>query len=237
MRIWVVIPAYNEGQTLKILLQELKAKGLSTLVIDDGSEDNTYAIAKGEASEVIKNDTNLGKGTALNRGIEYLLKNVDFDYIITMDADSQHSPLDIDKFLIEANKGEYFVVGNRMDNPWGMPKIRVITNKFMSWFLSKVARQKIPDTQCGFRLIKREVFEGIIIKTNKFEIESEILIKASRSGFPIKSIPIKSIYFKGQKSKISPFVDTLRFIRFIFYLEREDRQRERQAEAGYSKLR
>lgn len=230
MKIWVVIPAYNEGsnakgkavsqESLSALLNELKKKNLLTLVIDDGSSDNTFDIVRASADKVIKNSENLGKGMALKKAIDYLLANDDFDYIITMDADGQHSPSDIDSFLNEAKSGASFVVGDRMGNPDGMPKIRVLTNKVMSAFISKIARQTIPDTQCGFRLIKRQVLKEITIKTNKFEIESEILIKASRGGFLIKSIPIKSIYFKNQRSKISPFIDTVRFIRFIWGLNK-----------------
>ncbi|UCD15505.1 MAG: glycosyltransferase family 2 protein [Candidatus Omnitrophota bacterium] len=234
MKVWVVIPAYNEGydtagglsasqRSLSALLSELKTRGLSTLVIDDGSSDNTFDIVKREAHIVIKNRANLGKGMALKKAVAYLLQNESFDYIITMDADGQHCPSDLDSFLNEAEKGASFVVGDRMGNPGGMPALRVITNKAMSWFISRIAKQKIPDTQCGFRLIKRDVLEGIRIRTNKFEIESEILIKAARRGFFIKSIPVKSIYFKNQRSKISPFVDTIRFVRFILELDREER--------------
>ncbi|HIE35817.1 MAG TPA: glycosyltransferase family 2 protein [Candidatus Omnitrophica bacterium] len=215
MKIWIIIPAYNEAQLLECLLRKLKEKNLPIIVIDDGSKDNTFEIAKGSANVVIRNERNLGKGTSLKEAISYLLEKEEFDYVITMDADGQHAPCDIDRFLKEAENGEHFVVGNRMDNPENMPKIRVVTNKLMSFLISQIIGQKIPDTQCGYRLIKREVLEAIVIKTTKFEIESEILIRAAKKGFPIKSIPIESIYSRKRKSKISPFMDTIRFIRFI----------------------
>jgi len=220
MKTWVIIPAYNEEKAIKVILQELKTKGLPVLVIDDGSSDNTYAEAKKWADVVIRSKKNFGKGMSLRKGISYLLENEDFDSIITMDADGQHSLSDLDKFFREFKEGADFVIGNRIDNPLGMPWARIITNKFMSWFISKISGQKIPDTQCGFRLIRREVLEKIIITTKKFEIESEILIKAVRLGFSIKSIPIRSIYFRNPQSKIRPFIDTARFIRFIFHLEK-----------------
>jgi glycosyltransferase involved in cell wall biosynthesis len=220
MKIWIIVPAYNEAQSLECLLRKLKEKNLPIIVIDDGSKDNTFEIAKGSANVVIRNKKNLGKGTSLKEAISYLLKKEEFDYVITMDADGQHAPYDIDRFLKEAENGEYFVVGNRMNNPEDMPKIRVVTNKLMSFLISQIIGQKIPDTQCGYRLIKREVLEAIVIKTTKFEIESEILIRAAKKGFPIKSIPIKSIYSRKRKSKISPFVDTIRFIKFITSLKK-----------------
>jgi hypothetical protein len=132
-----------------------------------------------------------------------------------MDADSQHSPDDLDKFIQEAKQGSLFVIGNRMKNSANMPKARVITNYFMSWLISKIARQRIPDSQCGYRLIKREVIEKLTIRTKKFEIESEILINASKLGYLIKSIPIKTIYHKNTSSKIKPISDAFRFIKFI----------------------
>ncbi len=220
MKVWIIIPAYNQRFRLAGILDELKCKNLSILVVDDGSIDNTYEVAKKKANFVIRNEKNLGKGMSLNKGINYLLKNTDFDYLVAMDADGQHSPSDLDKFLKKAEDGAYFIVGDRMSNPIGMPKLRIMTNKFMSWLISRIARQKIPDTQCGFRLIKREVLEKIKIKTNNFEIESEILIKAARFGFPIKSVPVRSIYFKSLNSRINPFVDTIRFIKFILQLEK-----------------
>lgn len=232
MKIWVVVPAYNEGEVLESLLIELKQKGIATLVIDDGSTDKTYEIAKRQADYVIKNDKNLGKGIALNRAINYLLKNSVFDYILTMDADGQHSPQDVDKFLEQARNNEDFVVGSRMNNPSGMPATRIITNKFMSWIISRICGQKIPDTQCGFRLIRRGVLEKINIETRKFEIESEILIKSARQGFSIKSIPIKSIYSRNLRSKIHPFIDTVRFLRFIFSLK-GDKDKSFKSRADY----
>jgi len=220
MKIWVLIPAYNEEKEIGSLLDSLKKKGLSILVVDDGSTDSTSEIAEKKADVMLRNDKNLGKGYALKKGIMYLLNNVDFDYLVTMDADNQHSPSDIDSFMEYAKQGHAFVIGNRMEHHRGMPLIRVLTNRFMSALISCITKQKIPDSQCGFRMIRRDVLESIDIETDKFEIESEILIKAAKKRFLIKSIPIKSIYFKDHSSKIHPLYDTFRFIRFIINLKK-----------------
>jgi glycosyltransferase involved in cell wall biosynthesis len=219
MNIWVIVPAYNEADDLGKFLVKVKKKNLSILVIDDGSADNTYQVAKRYSDIAIKNQKNFGKGLSLRKGIDYLINNKYFDYLITMDADGQHSPDDLDNFIDETKQGGLFVIGNRMENPEQMPKTRIITNHFMSWLISKIVKQDIPDTQCGYRLIKREVIENLTIKTKKFEIESEMLINASRLGYPIKSIPIKSIYNKNVSSKIKPISDTFRFIKFILRLK------------------
>jgi glycosyltransferase involved in cell wall biosynthesis len=223
MKVWVVIPAYNEEKSLKEILPKLKEKDLSSIVVDDGSRDATCKVAGDGANILIRNEKNLGKGMALRRALTFLLENEKFDYVITMDADGQHSVLDIDKFIREAENGENFVVGNRMANPRVMPWTRVVTNKLMSWLISRMVSQTIPDTQCGFRLIGRNVLEKIKFRTNKFEVESEILIKAAKDGVVIKSIPIKSIYFRRIKSKIHPFLDTFRFIRFLFTINGKEK--------------
>ena len=110
--------------------------------------------------------------------------------------------------------GKSMPVGKVDDMTHEMPLLRIITNRFMSLIISAFARQYIPDTQCGFRLVKKEVLQKITLSTSKYETESEILIKAARLGFKIEFVPIKTIY-SGQKSQINPFVDTLRFLRFI----------------------
>jgi glycosyltransferase involved in cell wall biosynthesis len=219
MNIWVIIPAYNEESALAELIKKVKAKGVSVLAVDDGSIDNTYLVARKWADIALHNIKNLGKGITLRKAISYLIQEKDFDYVIVMDGDGQHSPQDLDLFIDQAKKGVPFVVGNRMDNPSGMPLTRIYTNHCMSWLISKIAKQKIPDSQCGYRLIKKEILEKIIINTKKYEIESEILIKAAHHGYEIKSVPIKSIYSKNLRSKINPVIDTLRFIKFLFHIK------------------
>ena len=215
MRVCVIIPAHNESKTLAVLIDQIRKLKLGLVVIDDGSTDNTAVIAEQNKAILIRNPENMGKGAALIRGLKYCLKN-DFDACITMDGDGQHLPQDIPDFLELAAKNDEvgLIIGNRMSCHRSMPLIRVFTNKFMSWLLSRIVKQKIYDSQCGFRLIKRKVLEKLTLRTQKFEIESEMIIQASRSGFKIGSIPIHTVYQK-EHSHINPFVDTIRFLKFI----------------------
>jgi len=150
----------------------------------------------------------------LVRGFKFALDNA-FDAVITMDGDGQHLPQDLPDFIrLAENSDKAIIIGNRMGKTKTMPFIRILTNRFMSWLISCVTGQKIPDSQCGFRLIKKEVLQKIKFGTRRFETESEVLIKGSRLGFKIGSVPIKTVY-STEKSRINPVVDTLRFIRFI----------------------
>ena len=101
-----------------------------------------------------------------------------------------------------------------MQNPRGMPLVRLMTNSFMSWLISLICRQHIPDTQCGFRLIKTQALRAMTLECSDFEIETEVLIKASKKGFKVVSIGIQSIY-NGGVSKINPVRDTFRFLAYL----------------------
>ena len=133
-----------------------------------------------------------------------------------MDGDGQHSPSDIAAFVeCCQNTGADIVSGNRMLNPQDMPLVRLATNQFMSWLISLFCHQHIPDTQCGFRLIKTDVLRAIHLESSDFEIETEVLIKASKKGFKIASVGIQTIY-RDEVSKIQPVRDTFRFIAYLW---------------------
>jgi glycosyltransferase involved in cell wall biosynthesis len=214
MKTVVLIPAHNEASGVADVVKKTMAQDFPVVVVDDGSQDRTAEVAKAQGAVVIRNEKNLGKGAALRRGFEYILKQ-GFDAVITMDADGQHDPASLADFIRKVQfGGSDFIVGNRMSSTDRMPLIRVLTNRLMSFLLSKKIGQYIPDTQCGFRFIKTGLLSRMQLWTSKYEIESEMLIQAGRLGSRIDSIPVKSIY-TGQTSRIRPIVDTFRFIRLM----------------------
>jgi len=220
MRVCVIIPTYNEADAIGNLVSEIKRLGFDVLVVDDGSSDSTKEIVRGKGVALLENSTNLGKGSSLRSGFDYAIKE-GYDFVVTMDGDGQHSPPEITRFIELVEKEHAgIIVGDRMQNCIGMPWVRRLTNTIMSNLISKLAGQRIPDTQCGFRLIKIDVLKNIDLISYRFEIESEILIKAAKAGFKIISTPIKTIY-QGEKSKINPFIDGLRFIRLVRNLKNE----------------
>lgn len=214
MKFACLIPSYNEQETIGKLVRVVRQKDLDCLVVDDGSVDDTARLARDNGAEVVMNQVNLGKGASLRKGFE-ILKNRDYAAVIVMDADGQHLSEDVDSFLHRYEKTRAgIVVGNRMHRPEGMPVIRWMTNVFMSWLISAICRQRIPDTQCGFRLVSMEALRALDLKTDRFEIESEMLIEAARAGFRIESVSITTVY-EGQTSAIHPWKDTVRFFRFV----------------------
>ncbi|MDD5255189.1 MAG: glycosyltransferase family 2 protein [Candidatus Omnitrophica bacterium] len=214
MKTCIIIPTYNEAKTISQIVRPLCRQGLDVVVIDDGSKDTTASLASAEGATVLRNAENQGKGASLIRGFQHALSN-GFEAVITMDGDGQHLPEDAAYFIRLAEHSQSSVlIGNRMSQAAKMPFLRILTNLFMSWLLSLFAGQRIPDTQCGLRLIKKDVLERVKLTTTKYETDSELIIQASRLGFKIESVPIKAIY-AGEKSQINPLIDTLRFIRFM----------------------
>jgi glycosyltransferase involved in cell wall biosynthesis len=210
----VIVPAYNEAHTIGTLVKKIKNKGFAVVVIDDGSTDSTHNDATASGAFVIRHSENQGKGISIKQGIQHVLAK-HYDAAVIMDGDGQHDPEEIPDFLKHAEKtGHTFITGNRMANPTSMPALRVITNRLMSMIVSAFCRQRIPDTQCGYRFIGADVLKKLSLTSEKYDIESEILIEAARMDITIDSIPIRSIYRK-ERSDIKPFVDTLRFLRLL----------------------
>lgn len=210
-RYCVVIPALNAAATIGELVRRIKDQGLAAVVIDDGSRDQTAAVAAAQGALVISHLRNLGKGCALRTGFEYALRSR-FDGIVTMDSDGQHDPSEIPA-LIRAGEVQHagMVIGDRMTDGLAMPAARRWTNEAMSALVSAVARQRIPDSQCGFRVIRRELLEAIPLRAKRFEIESELVCAAAVRRWKIISVPIRSIY-RRQPSHIQPLRETVRFL-------------------------
>lgn len=215
MKTCVIIPTYNEEKAIGPLVRTIRQLGYEVLVVDDGSHDQTGRMAREEGAYVITNFKNCGKGFSLRQGFQYALEHK-FDIIVIMDGDGQHDPSDLNLFLQKAQEDNaHIVIGNRMIDPKNMPWVRRVTNTVMSWIVAHMTGQDIPDSQCGFRLIKADAIKNIKLFSCRYEIESEILIAASKKGYKIVSVPIKTIY-QSESSYINPITDTVRFFKLIF---------------------
>lgn len=213
MKMLVVIPSKNLETTIGRVIEKIRSLGLDLdiLVVNDGSTDSTRDVAMNAGATVLDHIRNLGKGAALKTGFSYAMEH-DYDAVITMDGDEQHDPKEIPRFIEALTSGGYdIVVGSRMHAVEDMPGIRIWTNRTTSRIVSRLARQEVPDSQCGFRIIRTALLRAVRLVTSKYDSESELLIRAGKRGFKIASMKIKSIY-SGGVSHIRPAVDTLRFI-------------------------
>ena len=209
-----VIPAYNEAKHLGDVVRRARGELDHVLVVDDGSTDETAAQARAAAAELIVHPENRGKGESIKAGLRYWLER-DFTWVVILDADGQHRPEEIDRMLSAAEStGASLLVGNRMNDVSSMPLVRRMVNRYMSEKISRVCGQQIPDTQCGFRMIHRDLIPTVLTGTNRFDYETEMLILASRNNFRIGSVPITTVY-SDEVSSIHPVRDTLRFFKLM----------------------
>ena len=210
----VVIPAYNAAKTLGPLVRHIRQLKVDAVVVNDGSTDETAQVATASGALVISHLANHGKGVAVRSGFAFAMEK-GYDVVVTMDGDGQHDPAELPRLLEEvARDGVAVVVGNRVQERWRMPRVRRWTNEVMSGIVSWMARQDIPDSQCGFRVVRRKALEQMRLSSRHFDIETELLLAASRVGWRISSIPIRTIYDK-HPSQIHPLMDGLRFILLI----------------------
>ncbi len=216
----IIIPAFNEEKRLGGLLRRISSiRSLkNVLVVDDGSVDKTAIIAEKAGSKVLKQNINQGKGVALRTGFDFAVRN-NYDAVITMDADGQHAPDELPLFLNYYKKFKPdLIIGTRKQNLSEMPFLRFLVNKTTSLVTSILAGIRVNDSQSGYRLITSFLIKKINLETSRFQMETEIIVKAAKAGFSIGEVPIKTIYFENFKSHINPFTDTFRFIRLVLRL-------------------
>ena len=211
--VWcAIIPAYREIRHIPEVVRGVLAQGVTPIVVDDGSGDDTGRLAERAGATVLRHERNRGKGAALQTGFHHA-QATGFTWMITMDADGQHDPGDLPAFLTAARAGACDVlIGDRMHDARGMPFVRRCTNRLMSALLSHALGQRVPDTQCGYRAYRAELLPLLACNSTHFDAESEVLIKLARAGHRIVSVPVRTIY-RDERSKISPVRDTLRFLR------------------------
>lgn len=213
-RTCVVVPSYNAAETIVPLIRHARQLGLDVVVVNDGSTDQTARLAMEAGATVISHLHNRGKGLALRTGFAFALHS-SYERIVTLDSDGQHDPSEIPR-LLAALEGEAVgvAVGHRLAYPGTMPWLRRATNRMMSLIVSRLSRQPIPDSQCGFRAIRRQVLEHVALSACHFDLETELVLAASRAGWSIASVPVRSIY-NHHRSYIHPVTDGFRFLRLI----------------------
>jgi len=214
----VLIPAFNAEFSLAELVHRLRHMigNIQIVVVDDGSTDRTSEVAASVGAVVLRHQTNCGKGAALQTGFDFLNTQIEIEFILTMDADLQHQPEDVPKFLLAQQKTNAdIVIGWRKRIGTRMPMHRILSNTITSAMVGMRSGVKIKDSQCGFRFIRRSVIERVRLGSTGYEAETEFLIKAARRGFKIEFVPVQTIYGK-EKSYMTHWATTMNFIKVIF---------------------
>ena len=205
MNITIGIPAYNEEKNIASIIIKLKKIAQKIIVCDDGSTDLTGEIAQKLGAIVISHPKNLGYGSGI-RSIFQKAKEIKSDILVTFDADGQHQVQDIEKVIepILKNKAD-IVIGSRfLDNKnVSAPEYRKIGIKLITKVTNSTLKEKITDSQSGFRAYSKDVITKLEPGDVGMGISTEIIIKASSRGFKIAEVPI-IIKYDGNTSTHNP---------------------------------
>jgi len=213
--VFVLIPAYRAAGALSGFLPDLLAAAPSAnvCVSDDGSHDGTEQVVRSFGVPYVFNLVNKGKGAALKKGFAFLIAEKGASWVITMDADGQHAVADLPVFLkaIQSQPGAGIIAGRRDMRFGKMPPARILSNTLTSAFLSLLTGARIPDSQCGYRAYSSRLLLAARCRFSRFEMESEIILRAVRLGFPVNFINVQTLYFSTH-SHISHVADTIRWL-------------------------
>ncbi|MEN1941718.1 glycosyltransferase family 2 protein [Luteimonas sp. MJ174] len=213
MRISVILPAKNEADGLRLTLPALRAllPDAELIVVDDGSTDDTEAVARELGTKVLSSPYSMGNGAAIKRGA----RAAGGDVLVFMDADGQHDPACIPRLLERLSEGYDMVVGAR---DWaGQAGVhRGVANAFYNWLASRMTGFAVKDLTSGFRVVRADRFrEFLHLLPNGFSYPTTSTMAFFRSAYGVAYEPIPVAKRVG-KSHIRPIRDGVRFLLIIF---------------------
>lgn len=205
-----IIPVLNGAKTITTVVRDTLAQLQHVLVVDDGSVDGTGSLAEDAGATVVRHERNRGKGAALKTGFSWAVER-GFDGVITLDADGQHLAREIPKFLrCRAETGADLIIGGRSHLFEHMLPRRRLANRFSAWTIARASGASITDSQSGFRFYSEKAM-ALPLRSDGFDMESEVIVRAGRAGLRLITIPIDLGFVNGvATSHYKPVKDTLR---------------------------
>ncbi|MDD5145558.1 MAG: glycosyltransferase family 2 protein [Candidatus Pacebacteria bacterium] len=219
MRIYAIIPAYNEERNIGKVIEGIKKYTNNIIVVDDGSNDGTSKIARKEGVKVYRHIINRGLGGALGTGIKAALSE-NADIILTIDADGQHDPEEIPNLLKPIVSGDAdVVIGSRFLKNQRMPIFRKTGNYFFNFITFLFFGIWSTDSQSGMRVFNKKAAESLRTLTSGMEVSSEIMTDIKTNELRLKEVPIRAIYTSYSLSKGQGFWVGLKTLAKLFILK------------------
>ena len=217
MKVVAVIPCYNEERTIGGIVACAK-KYADIVVVDGNSVDKTVEYARREGAIVVVNDSSRqGVGASIALGIAKVME-MKAEIVVTLDGDGQHDVDEIPKVAkpILESKAD-FVIGRRfmrLIKSDSMPRYRKVGNDVLTWLCNVGSREKVTDSQSGFRAYSSRLLKALSVEETSFGFCTEILVKARALGFRIEEVLISCIYHKDfdMNSTINPILQRLQVV-------------------------
>ena len=216
-KLLAVIPTLNGEKTVGAVVRDARAQLEPVLVIDDGSTDRTSDVAKEAGAIVLRHHTNRGKGAALKTGFTYALEH-GYDGVISLDADGQHLASEIGKLIAAREQsGADLIIGGRAHLFAGMLPRRRLANRVSAAAIAWASGTNVTDSQSGFRFYSANLLRTTELRTDGFDLESEVIVRAGRRGLRVMTIPIDLGFVNGiSTSHYKPLADTVRIAWTVF---------------------
>lgn len=209
----IIIPAKNEHASIKGVISQAKDRfpDAELILVDDGSSDDTAAIAEQAGATIVRHPESLGNGAAVKSGA----RAANGDILCFLDGDGQHDPVELSSLLEKLDSGYDMVIGAR--NFGSHANVgRLAANGLYNAFASLICGRRIPDLTSGFRVVRANLFRQFLyLLPNGFSYPTTITMAFLRSGYPVAFTPISANKRTG-KSHIRPIRDGMRFLAIIF---------------------
>lgn len=198
MKIFVVIPLFNEKKHVTRVIRGVLKYGLPVIVVDDGSTDESPDLASKEKVTLLRHRVNLGKGAAMKTGAEFAFKG-GADAVVFMDSDGQHNSENLNRFIEVLKSKKCDVVFGSRNLTFGVPLIRYLGNKFASVVVANLFRIYVSDAICGFRAMTKAGYEKVRWDSRGYGVEIEIIARVGKNKVKHCEVPVDTIYHDHTK--------------------------------------
>jgi glycosyltransferase involved in cell wall biosynthesis len=214
----IIVPIFNEEQVVRKIVQSLVADKFTTVIVDDGSSDNSFQSISDLPVKILKHSTNFGQGAALQTGFEFAKKNPNLEIFVTFDADGQHQIKDIENIIspIKENKAD-IVFGTRFqDDKTKMPFLKRIILKLAIRYTNLSTGVPLTDAHNGFRAMNRTALSEMQLNLNGMAHATEIVAIAHKANLRIAETPVEILYTKYSKAKGQSILNSINILSDLF---------------------
>ena len=212
--VWIVIPLYNEATVIGGVVAELREQFSNIVCVDDGSTDESAAVAEAAGARVIRHPHNLGQGAALQTGISYARAQAGAQYLVTFDADGQHRVVDALAMIELARTDDAAIVfGSRfLDDRTKPGVLKKIVLKTAVAVTNLSTGLTLTDAHNGLRVLRVDAAHAVNLKQDRMAHASEIVVQLGKSGLPWREFPVEVLYTDYSKAKGQSLLNSINIL-------------------------
>ena len=225
--VWIVVPAYNEAAVVGEVIADLRSVFDHVVCVDDGSQDDTAAVALRAGAHLVRHPVNLGQGAAIQTGIEYARSQPGAEVFVTFDADGQHRVKDVVRMIDRLTAEDVdIVIGTRFADQGvhsEVPVLKRIVLRTAVWLSPRSRRLNLSDAHNGLRVFNRTVAGGLDIAMSGMGHASEIIALVDENNWRVTEEPVEILYTEYSKSKGQPLVNGVNIVFDVFLRGKKSR--------------